>query len=376
MPESAIPSQNYLGKCYDIVQLDPLNLEDSAKYDNALESPASETKVVHVGNEAFAIPIWAQHKPLFTTEWDATSGAISSTYDFDQEFNQLVSAEAGVQGAFEFSGSVSFIEIMHVTQSHKETFVYSRAYRETHGLQVDMTDEHVKLAAGFKAAVAALPVGPFSGVSERYSQFVSRFDTHFTTEIVVGGLAYQRTKGSVDRYLTSQKSVNELKAHAAVEIDAFKAGLTVQQAQNQASQVDRQNQLERTQLSFRGGTGSTNGINDAWIQSLDLHAVPVKAKLERLSTLLISKLFEKENDIEQKQALLDCAIRSWIVTHGRPTCDQRPLQYGEPLVLCKYLPATKSIMPLATSPPGRPADNSFQVFMPIQDFNHPGRPWR
>jgi hypothetical protein len=113
-----IPSQDYLGRCYDILRLDPLDLAGSALYENALDVQAA-TKTVPTRDGTRLIPVWANHKNIFSFDWDSTTGTISSTYEFEQEFRGSVSAEAGVPGTFEFSGSASYKEVMTGTVAQR-----------------------------------------------------------------------------------------------------------------------------------------------------------------------------------------------------------------------------------------------------------------
>jgi hypothetical protein len=188
-------------------------------------------------------------------------------------------------------------------------------------------------------------VGEFSSVRDAYENFIKRFGTHFATEIVLGGLAFQRTRCSASRYLSSREKESELKAQASVEIEAFKGGASAEQAQKQAATVDKQNELERTSLQFRGGMGSPTGIDSSWIDSLDDKPVPVEASLERLSSLLTGRFFPQEEHIKEKRILLNLAISGWIVAKGTPACDKRPLQYGEPLVFCMRSDDGTQILP-------------------------------
>jgi hypothetical protein len=73
--------------------------------------------------------------------WELQSSVISSSHDFQEEFKQAVQAEAGVQGGFEFSASASHKEVVRKAESRKQNFVYSRAYQQNHGLQLDLSNE-------------------------------------------------------------------------------------------------------------------------------------------------------------------------------------------------------------------------------------------
>lgn len=334
---SALPltNQDFLGRCYDIVELDPLDLGKSAKYENAIDIRATADRTVETRDGTYVVPLGVEHKGIFSMTWDSQSRAISSSYDFQEEFKSAVTAEAGLQGGFEFSGSVSYGNITRETQSRKHTFVYSRAYQENHGLHLDFADEDapIQLSKSFHGAVVKLPVGKLDEVTDAYRDFIVRFGTHFTTEITLGGLAFQRTSGSVTKFLSSKESEEQLQAHASVEIEAFKGGASAEQAQKQALSVDSYNELSRTSLEFRGGEGSPTGIDESWIKSLHERPAIVKATLERLSYLLTSRFFPEDAQIAEKQVLLGFAIDAWILEKGKPGCDTPPLRYGEKMVL-------------------------------------------
>jgi hypothetical protein len=367
---SAVPltNQDYLGRCYDIVEIDPLDLGKSAKYENAIDIQAAEDQTVQTRDGTFLVPLGVEHKGIFSMSWESQSRAISSSHDFQEEFKRSVTAEAGVPGGFEFSGSASYGSITRETESRKHTFVYSRAYQENHGLHLHLDDEDapIQLAKAFHDAVTRLPVGQFGQVRDAYRAFVQKFGTHFTTEIILGGLALQRTSGSVAKFLSSKEREEELKAHASVEVEAFKAGAGAEQAKKQALSVDRENELSRTSLEFRGGEGSPSGIDDGWIRSLHERPAIVKAKLERLTELLTGRFFPDHAQIEEKQTLLGLAIDDWILEKGRPGCDTPPLKYGEQVVLA--VPVSRGYpTPFGIPDPGVPAPGRIWFPIPRQE---------
>ena len=116
--------------------------------------------------------------------------------------------EAGVEGAFEFSGSASVKDIERQSETRQHSFVYSRAYQEDHQLVLDLLHEKAPLSvtSQFRDAVDALDASrkDESVWIDEYSGFLGRFGTHFTKKIVLGGLAYQRTSGSSKTWLKSR----------------------------------------------------------------------------------------------------------------------------------------------------------------------------
>lgn len=334
-----IPNIDYLGRCYDVVDTDPLNLGGSSKYENVVDIAVSEGRTVHTRDGSYVIPAGVLHKAIFSMSWESQSGVISSSYDFQEEFKQAIGAEAGVQGGFEFSASASQKEIVRRTESRKQSFVFSRAYQQNHGLQLELANDRAPLAVTeeFAKAVQQLPIDELPKVIGRYEDVVRRFGTHFTTEIILGGLAFQRTSGSSERFLRSKETENELKAQASVQIELIQAGANAEEARKKAETRDREYQLERTSLEFRGGDGSPSGIDSSWIASLHDRPAVVKANMQRLGNLLTSRFFPRDPDIEDRGCLLDLAISSWIVKHGQPSCATAPLRYGEAVVLTRPL---------------------------------------
>jgi hypothetical protein len=333
-----IPNIDFLGKCYDVVAVNPLNLGGSSKNQNAVDVDASGEKVQVTPDGSWTIPIGVNHTAPFSMSYESQSSVISSAYDFQQEFKKSVEVEAGVEGAFEFSGSASVTDIERETQTRQNSFVYSRAYQEDHQLALDLLNEKAPLSvtSPFRDAVDALDARPSeeSDWIDQYRSILSRFGTHFTKEIVLGGLAFQRTKGSSKTYLKSRSTEEDFKAKAGVEIEKVKLGLSGAAARTEADKVDAQFALERTMLEFRGGLGDPKEINSAWIESLRERPTIVKASLEPLGSLLISRLFPNETQaiLDIKRMRLELATRSWILEKGSPGCITPPLCYGEPLI--------------------------------------------
>jgi hypothetical protein len=256
---------------------------------------------------------------------------ISSTFDFQQEFKQSVKVDAGVEGAVEFSGSVSSRDVEQQTQTRTHSFVYSRAYREVHHLELDLNNtDALRISSSLRDAVEGLPTDELDWQT-RYRDFVKTFGTHFTKQVVLGGMAYQRTSGSSKTCLISREKEHELQAGAGVEIDLVEAGASIADARTEAQKTDARLHLERTNLEYRGGMGNPAGIDVRWIESCADSPAPVKAVLEPLDTLLTNEFFPLDKSIDVKRAYLEMATRTWILENGLPTSVTAPLCYGETL---------------------------------------------
>lgn len=331
-----IPNIDYLGRTYDIVTTDPLNLGASSKNQNVIDLNVEEGHTVPGSDGVYIVPKGVRPTKPYGMSWETASTVMSSSYELQQELKVAVSAEAGIEGGFEFSASASTRDMERQTGSRKRTFVYSRAYQEEHILDLDLDNDQAPLAVTpqFSDAVLALPYpDEMPDWEARYEAFLQRFGTHFTKGITLGGLAFQRTSGLATTYLRSTESERTLETKASLQIEAVKGGASAQVAASSASKSDQEHSLERTSLEFRGGIGSPSGIDHEWNVSVVERPTIVKANLERLSYLLTPRFFPDQDFIEELQKLLDIAITNWIATKGRPLADTAPLRYGEGVVM-------------------------------------------
>ena len=240
---------DYLGRCYDVVDMDPLNLGTTAKFANAIKLDATETSQTDQGS--WAVPKGVHHMTPWKMRFDNLSSVVSSSYDFQEDFKRSVEVSAGVEGVFEFSGSASFKEITQRTESRKNSFVYTRLYQENHLLALDLDNAKAPLEVTpeFREAVEQLPFQEGNWEPE-YRNFIHRFGTHFTNEIALGGLAFQRTSGSSKTFLVSKQTEETLTASANIQLKQIDAGVTTGQAKTNAAKVDSEQSLTRNVLEF------------------------------------------------------------------------------------------------------------------------------
>jgi hypothetical protein len=337
MPDAkAIFNADYLGRTYDVVKMDPLNLGGSSTKQNAFVLDLTEEDKDLSGDTYWIIPKGTLHTMPLSQNWETASTTMSSSSEFQQQLKVAVEVDAGVEGGFEFSGSASSSKMEDVTQSRKRTYVYSRYYIENHTLDFDLSDRNapLELKPEFRAAVLALPYqDEVSDWEAQYAEFIATWGTHFTKGIVLGGLAAQRTSGLATTYLKSTDSEETLKSKASVQYEAIKGGASAEAAQSLATKTDNDYSLERVTLDFRGGQGSPSSITDQWVTSVTDYPAIVKANLERLSYLLTPRFFPDQDYIDELQSTLDLAITDWIQTKGRACSDTAPVRYGEPVVM-------------------------------------------
>jgi len=104
-----IPNIEYLGACYDAVRMDPMSLASTALTHSVFD--LSETSSVTTSIGAFDVPKGVTHHTVLKENYDSVSGVISSVNEFQDTFKRTVEVDAGVKGAFEFTGSQIYKDI-------------------------------------------------------------------------------------------------------------------------------------------------------------------------------------------------------------------------------------------------------------------------
>jgi len=332
MPEE-INGLEFVGKCYDVLTVDPLNLGGSAKGVNAIDIARNDNGTYTQGG--YVVPKGASLHSPFNTEVMSSRSLIRNSYDFQNEISSTFEASSGLSGLFEYSASTSFKDISSVSESRKRVFSYVTVYVQNHVVGLELDDPSVlHLGAEFARAVAALPAQRETAADQRaYAAFVRRFGTHFAKRLSLGGMAYSRVSSTASSIATSKEKEESFKTSASLEIEAFKAGASASDAHNSVQKSDQQNEMDRTQLVFRGGIGNTHEIADDWFTGLaDRPApIPMRSELERQSTLLTSGFFPSDPSINAKHQALDAAIDDYIIENGGML--DGVIRYGDKLAM-------------------------------------------
>jgi len=332
MPDE-INGLEFVGKCYDVLATDPLNLGGSAKGANAIDVARGITKTYTQGG--YAMPKGVSLQSPYNTEVVSSRSLIRNSFDFQKEFSSTFEANAGVSGIFEFSTSSSFKEISSVSESRRRVFTYVTVYVQNHVVALELDDPSaLRLGSDFARAVAALPSERTTPAQKQsYVTFVQKFGTHFVKRVSLGGMAYSRVSSTSSSLATSKQKEESFKTNASLEVEAFKSGVSASEARSSVQKSDQENEMDRTQLVFRGGVGNTHEIADDWFGGLEERPapIPIGSELDRLSTLLTSDYFSADAAIAAKRQALDTAISEYIVTGGGIL--EGVIRYGDKLAI-------------------------------------------
>ena len=80
-----IPNIDYLGRSYDVVTMDPLNLGATSKNQNVIDIDVEEGHTVHTRDGSYIVPKGVRHEAPFSMSYESASTVMSSSYEFQKE---------------------------------------------------------------------------------------------------------------------------------------------------------------------------------------------------------------------------------------------------------------------------------------------------
>lgn len=318
-----------LGRCVDLVDLDPLDIASSCKNVQAFFPKGGDDSYPKGG---YQVPKGVETRSPFKLRVSGGEDLMSNSYDFTRSFESSMSIEGGF-GGFEFSASQSVKNVQKQSEKRDEVFTYVFASSAIHIVELDLDgiqSQYLILNANIKDKVKDLPVREGD---KAYSDFIEKFGTHFFTQVALGGMAWSRVSSKKKEQSSSTEYEEEFKAGAKAELKNFTAGFSKSDSRKEVKDQDQKLGITRSELTFTGGTGDVTEISSTWVGSLDDKSVPIceKLKLSRLSALLTAKYFPDDTDIAKKQELLKKETTLYIKERGGE--EGLRIRYGQPVRL-------------------------------------------
>ncbi len=317
-PHKISPLKNIdaLGRCYDILQLDPLQIGESSKSFLAVELNSNNSE--YTPDRSALMPKGTDYKSGSSGSYDQETLMLLSSYDFQQMFSQNVSLGVAIPQAFSFSNSTTYRRIEQETRTRNHLYTYTQVEFIDYELRLRLDQsDFLPIGEELRQAVLALP--PVTN-RQAYQEFINKFGTHFSTNIAFGGRAYQFIKMSREDY---RRMVLE-GINVGVEAEGTFKNVTGQVGYGTETQKSREFRsiVARGQESVQwsGGTPSTN--LDTWLNTIRQDPVPVKLQLSPLYELFTRERFPQDLQIAQKQKLMRDSVEQYIQTQGkkpRPT---------------------------------------------------------
>lgn len=351
MAEKSISGIDHLGRCVDIVYLDPLSIVNSCKPTQAL-LPKGGDDTFMVGE--YSVPKGVEVMSPYRLRVSGGETTMSNSYDFTRSFEDSISIEGGFEG-FSFSASQTLKNVEKFSESREETFTYVFAISAIHIVSFDLNGvqaQYLTLNANIRKAVTELP----TVAGEAYANFIKEYGTHFLREVPLGGMCWSRVSAKNTTQSSSDEVEQTIKAEAKAELKKFTAGASKTSASHQVKEQDQKNGIKRSELTFVGGQGNVAEIPSEWVASLDAKSVPIHEglKLSRLSSLLTKRHFPDDEAIDTKRKLLDEATTLYIRRKGGE--EGRRIRYGDSVqLLSSGTPRRRVYYTTEPKPSARPA---------------------
>ena len=324
-----------LGRCCDLLDLDPLGIVDSCKSTRAILTVEDTLKTYKLkdGTSTYELPLGVKMKSPRKLKVDGGSSLMSNSYDFQREFQSSMTISGGVDGVFGFSASKSVKEIQRQSESREEIFTYVLANCAIHIVNFNLQGTDAKelvLDDDFKASVVNLPAHEDRAA---YSGFIRTFGTHFLSQVALGGMAWSRVSSRKEKVQSSSESQRVFTTEAKAELKSFTAGLSKSESHNQVVARDKELGISRSEITFLGGTGDITEVSSSWVSSLEEKSVPIftDLALTRLADLLTATFFPDQAGIATKQKLLNDATTLYIKERGGDEGGR--IRYGHPVQL-------------------------------------------
>ncbi|MEO1592975.1 MAG: MAC/perforin domain-containing protein, partial [Cyanobacteria bacterium J06632_22] len=295
---------DFLGRCYDILTLDPLDTSGSAKMDMAFYFSHDQGERI-LGEKNLLKPQGTRHAPGAGGGLDVSSRTqiLQTASDTQALFaNTLGGGILALVGKFlPFSNSSSYQKFKTARTRDRSIYTVTKADYIDYSLALNPDSiRGLQIDAPFRAEVERLPatVSP-----EHYLTFINRFGTHVSTHVDFGGLAYRciRLNESLYQELT-QRGV-DLQIEAA---KLFDVGFSKQDQSVTLREISESSEV------FRVNGGLPSQDWGAWFASIKEDPAPVKMDLMPLHELFTRDFFPGDSDIDAKRQLMEMSVEAYL----------------------------------------------------------------
>ncbi len=322
MPEP-LPSCDFVGRCYDALAVDPLDIELGSRL-----MAVKFEKFVDTGDKTAQYPACMDYGPLSGGSYASVATEVSSTYDFhsftQQSGSVTVSDPTGQ--LFSATASASFKQTQDTTQSHTAMATYTDA--TVHSYWLRLHDKGFNLTAELSAAVDALPANDDG--SGAYAGFIEEFGTHFATYAMLGGMMHQRITVDSADYSSFLEDGMSISAEATATFDVAAGKASASREKNISQKFAAATKSTTDGIVYAGG--DQTGTYDNWSSYVKDKPAPIKITLAPLYDLLTTVHFPTDTDIQKKHDLLKAEIGSYLTKNGENVRNEI-MHYGDEVVI-------------------------------------------
>ncbi len=301
------PNIELLGACYDVAKLNPFNLCEFIEQGGGLtdHSAIKFKRFVPVADESFEVPACTGYMPQHSAKLAETSVMMASQYDFQHHFGVSVDVGAGFAGIVAFSASAAYNEFKRKTGSHKQVQTHVEAKYEDCRINFlpDKKDDY-DLDEYFLKSVSELEDN-----EESYKDFIAKFGTHYSREIIYGGRMYQSImmESSAIRNLVSTKM--NIGASVMFTFGACTAHASTKVEEGDVKDLRDEHGCKVENVTWIGGTPNTDF--NLWAKTISENPQAVQVSFTPLYELLTNEHFTNPN-IDKKREGLKAAVHKYL----------------------------------------------------------------
>ena len=294
----------FLGRCYDILTLDPFNTSESAKQYMVFHfSPASGETIA--GESNLLKPKGSNYTPGASggSSINSRTQILHTASDTEALFANTLGGGilSLVSKILPFSNSFSYKKFKRARTEERSIYTVTKADYIDYTLSLpEETLSELPLDKQFVRAVEQLSSTPNV---EQYKKFIEKFGTHVSTEIKFGGLAYRCIRLNETLYTELSQRGTNLQLEAG---KLFKLGFSNQEQ----GVVERE--ISESSETFRVNGGRPSADWASWFMSIQADPAPVKMELEPLYELLTADFFPRDRQIKRKQQLMRDSLSAYF----------------------------------------------------------------
>jgi hypothetical protein len=293
-----------LGRCYDILQLDPFNISGSAKTTGVFNFYPGEAFPAMDEGETIWIPRGTRYIPGSRGSLQASTQ--TSILYTERDVQKLFASTLGgvamqlLGAVLPFSLSASYRTFRQERKTEKSIYAFTKAEYVHYALKIPWESAPgLHLNEMFRDAVAQLPLT----ATDDYFNLIENFGTHVSTQVEFGGLVHHRFRLSQSVYAAA----TERGANVAIEAQKI---FQAKYANEQKSSTFQEIADSSDALDFCGGIAKAN-IHD-WFDTIKGDPAPIHLALMPLHELLDKIFFSQDAQILTKRSLLAEATQRYL----------------------------------------------------------------
>lgn len=316
-PQGILFPQIYssLGKCYDLLHLDPFDLMGSAKATQVFNFYPGEAIAAQDEGNTLWIPKDTQFIPgsKGSLQDSVQTSLLYTESDIQKLFTGTLGGAFGgtitrlIGAVLPFSFSASYSTFKQERKSERSVSAFTKAEYVHYAMALDWAAAaSLHLNEAFQRAVAQLPL---TAESYAYLNFIDSFGTHVSTHVKFGGLVHHRLRINQSTYAAAvQRGANI----------AFEAQKVFQAKHANSSHGSTYQEISDSSqtLDFCGGIAKEN-IHD-WFDTIKGDPAPIHLDLLPLCDVLNATFFPQDSQIAQKRSLLATAIQTYLERNSEP----------------------------------------------------------